>query len=249
MYSYLKQLLRKIIPGKLIFKYEPVLRGILYLFYKGSNFRCNICSKKLRKFIEIPNTDKLCPNCGSSSRDRRLWQVLDSEFLKIRTEILDFSPSRSIYRKLKKTPFISYTSTDLSGDFISEKSFNITDINIGSESYDLIICYHVLEHIENDSRAMKELYRVLRKNGTCIIQTPFKDGKIYENPSLKTEEERLKYFGQKDHVRIYSVSGLKERLSNCGFEVDVRKFIEEINNYTGFVENETILICHKLSNV
>jgi len=96
---------------------------------------------------------------------------------------------------------------------------------------------------------MKELYRVLRKNGTCIIQTPFKDGKIYENPSLKTEEERLKYFGQKDHVRIYSVSGLKERLSNCGFEVDVRKFIEDINNYTGFVENETILICHKLSNV
>jgi len=245
MYRYLKQLLRKIIPRKLIFKYEPVLRGILYQFYRGNNFHCNICNKGLRKFIEIQNSDKLCPNCGSSSRDRRLWQLLDSEFLKMKIEVLDFSPSRSIYRKFKRTPFVSYTGTDLSGDFISEENYDITNIDIESESQDLIICYHVLEHIENDIQAMKELYRVLRKNGTCIIQTPFKYGEIYEDTSLNTEKERLKHFGQEDHVRIYSVNGLKERLSNCGFKVGVKEFEEEINNEIGFEKEETILISKK----
>ena len=245
MYYYLKQLLRKVIPKKIIFKYEPVFRGIYYQFYKGNNFHCNICSKGLSKFIEVPNGDKLCPNCGSSSRDRRLWQLLDSEFLKVKIGILDFSPSRCIYRTLKKNPLISYTSTDLSGDFLSEEKYDITNIDTRNDSYNLIICYHVLEHIENDIQAMKELYRVLRNKGTCIVQTPYKDGEIYENPSAKTEEERLQHFGQKDHVRIYSVNGLKERLTDSGFQVEVRKFNEDIDNEFGFNIDETILICKK----
>jgi hypothetical protein len=92
---------------------------------------------------------------------------------------------------------------------------------------------------------MKELYRVLKNKGICIIQTPFQEGEIYENPSIKTEDGRLQHFGQKDHVRIYSAKGLEERLSNCGFQVNIREYKEDFNNKYGFKNKETILICTK----
>lgn len=245
MYNLIKQLLKKILSKKFLFKCEPILRLIFYQFYKGESYYCNICNKKLRKFISLAEGDKLCPNCGSISRSRRLWQLLNSGFLKPNIEVLDFSPSRNIYMTLKKYPFISYTSTDISGDFLFNEKFDITKIDAKNESFDLIICYHVLHFVENDIQAMKELYRVLKYNGVCIIQTPFKEGEIYENPSVKTEEGRLQHFGAVDHMRIYSVKGLNERLSNCGFNVEIREYNEDLNNKYGFKNQETILICRK----
>src|SRR5690606_15351560 len=100
--------------------------------------------------------------------------------------------------------------TDLSGDFLSDFQYDITDIKVQNDQYHLIICYHVLEHIDNDYQAMNELFRVLKKDGTCIIQTPFKEGDIYEDASIINEHDRLIHFGQKDHVRIYSINGLKD---------------------------------------
>ncbi len=116
-------------------------------------------------------------------------------------------------------------------------------IPLGNNAFDLIICYHILEHIENDSQAMIELQRVLKPNGSCIIQTPFKEGDIYEDFSIKSPDERLKAFGQKDHVRIYSVEGLQQRLKENGFQdVEIKTFPAE-GRY-GFME-ETVLICKK----
>ncbi len=245
MYNCIKQLLIRIIPKGILFKSEPFFRRLYYQFYKGKKFQCNICNRGLRRFILLSDNDTICPNCGSISRNRRLWNLLESEFLRKHIKILDFSPSRSLYRRLKSYPLISYTSTDISGDFISDKSFDITNIDSKAEAYDLIICYHILEHVENDNQAIKELYRILKNNGVCIIQTPFKEGEIYENPLLNTDDERLKHFGQKDHVRIYSSEGLKERVSTCGFHVDIREYMEEENNKDGFKKKETILICVK----
>lgn len=90
---------------------------------------------------------------------------------------------------------------------------------------------------------MKELFRVLKTDGTCLIQTPFKDGETYEDFSIKTKEDRLKHFGQDDHVRIYSISGLKERLEKSGFLVDVQTFPKD--DFFGLSENEHILVCSK----
>jgi len=92
---------------------------------------------------------------------------------------------------------------------------------------------------------MNELYRVLKPGGSCIIQTPFKDGEIYEDATIKTAEDRLKYFGQKDHLRIYSVDGLKDRLTNSGFEVKVNKFREDKENFNGLCKTEQVLIARK----
>ncbi|RKY97148.1 MAG: SAM-dependent methyltransferase [Ignavibacteriae bacterium] len=245
IYEKIKKIINSVIPRKVLTKYESILRYFYYQLYRGKRFQCNVCNKKLREFISLKSGEKLCPFCGSSSRNRRLWKILVSDFLKSDIRILHFSPSRSLKRFLSKYPSLNYITSDFMGEFDADKHYNITDISESDNTFDLIICYHILEHIEDDREAMNELYRVLKNGGNCIIQTPFKDGEIYENDKIKTAEDRLKYFGQEDHVRIYSVDGLKERLANTGFEVKVNKFNEEKNNYNGLSEEESVLIARK----
>lgn len=242
-YTKIKGLALRLIPRPLIFKFEYPLRYLYYLKHIGEKYQCNICEKKLSNFIPL-GEDLLCPRCGSLQRSRRLWKLLKNEFLKKDLSILDFSPSRCLHRVMKKGPY-KYTSSDLSGDFIADVSFDIQEINAQSDSFDLIICYHILEHIDDDILAMKELWRVLRKGGHCLVQTPFHAGPIYENPLITSPEERLAHFGQMDHVRIYSKQGLKERLEDVGFQVEIREYSESSENPNGLREAESVLICHK----
>lgn len=244
MYKQLKNILRIFLSRKTLFRHELTFRKLYYQLYKGRKYICPICGSELRSFVTT-NGEKICPACGSLSRNRRLYQLIESEYLKEEISMLDFSPSRHLYRKFKNNPSLDYTSTDLSDNFLADQHYDITDINIKDESYHLILCYHILEHIEDDRKAMQELYRVLTKGGTCIIQTPFKKSDIYEDPKIKTVTERLKHFGQEDHVRIYSIAGLKDRLTACGFTVEINEFNEEATNKFGFKEKECILICNK----
>lgn len=211
----------------------------------GNKYQCNVCSKKLSAFISLKNGDLLCPSCGSISRNRRLWDLLN-ENRHLKGNVLHFSPSRSIYRKLKKLKTINYYSTDFENEFLADYKFDITNINQTNNKFDTIICYHILEHIIDDKKAMAELYRVLKPNGTLYIQTPFKEGDIYEDYSITSPEERSKHFGQDDHVRFYSIEGLKERLKNLGFIVSIKTYPEQKNDfYFGFKSPETILIVTK----
>ncbi|WP_234977637.1 class I SAM-dependent methyltransferase [Flavobacterium cucumis] len=185
----------------------------------------------------------LCPNCGSLARDRRLWQILKKHYIKPNIQILDFSPSRSLYRKWKKEKNVNHIASDLSGDFMADLAYDITQIPEKDNQFDLIICYHILEHVIEDLKAMCELYRVIKANGTVLIQTPFKEGEIYEDYSITSETERLNHFGQEDHVRVYSVEGLKTRLESVGFKVIVKRF--EKDAYLGFSENELVILASK----
>jgi SAM-dependent methyltransferase len=247
MYQILKRIIIQIIPRKLIFEQEETFRHFYSILYTGNTFQCNICKKKLRTFIDLSNGDSLCPNCGSLKRNRRLWFLLETEFLTPKSLVLDFSPSRCLYRKLKKQTGINYQSTDLSGDFIADHQFDITNLEIKDNTLDLIICYHILEHIEDDTQAMKELFRVMKPGGKSLIQTPFKEGEIYEDYTIRSEQDRLSHFGQKDHVRIYSVLGLKERLENSGFFVEIRQNFTDENNFD-FDKKEKVIIITKPLN-
>ena len=244
MYQTIKNSISKIIPKKVLFEQEEILRKLFSIFYSGNKYQCSICGKKLKKFVTTSNNDRLCPNCGSLERNRRLWLLLENEFLVPNTAILDFSPSRCLYRKLKKIKSINYYSTDLSGDFIADFQYDITDLKIEDNKFDLVICYHVLEHVPNDLKAMRELYRILKPGSKALVQTPFKEGAIYENDSITSEKERLKHFGQEDHVRVYSVSGLQQRLESCGFLVEVRNYSSDETNF-GLNQEETILVITK----
>jgi SAM-dependent methyltransferase len=245
MYEKFKFLFRRILPQHLLFRYETTFRSILYQIYRGTKYQCNICGKHLRRFIPLGNNEKLCPACGSLARNRRLWDLLGKEFLREGMRVLDFSPSRCIYRKLKSNSLINYISSDFVGEFMADKHYDITNIPEADESFDLVICYHILEHIEDDRKAMKELYRILKKGGHCLIQTPFNEDEIYENPSITLPEERRNHFGQADHVRIYSAQGLCDRLAACGFTAEVHGFREEANNKNGFQTLEQNIITLK----
>ena len=92
---------------------------------------------------------------------------------------------------------------------------------------------------------MRERVRILKKGGVCIIKKAFKEGKIYENEEIQTPEERLAHFGQEDHVRIYSVAGLVERLRGAGFQVAVLEFDQE-EEIHGFKAHEVVLKASKI---
>ena len=247
MYSYLKTFAKKIIPQKILFENKEFFRLFYGLFYTGSTYKCNICNQKSRKFLTIFKRPQQCPRCGSLARTRRLYHLLTTE-VGITGTVLDFSPARCLYRKLKKNLDIIYHSTDFENEFLADYRYDITDIPIENQYFDRIICYHILEHITDDTKAMRELYRVLKPDGKLIIQTPYKEGAIYKNPAIVTPEERLEHFGQEDHVRIYSIEGLSERLKIAGFKnIEIKNFLEHNAHSTlhQFEENETVFVVQK----
>ncbi len=236
--------LKKLLPKDFLIKNESFFRKIIYLYYIGNSYQCTICEKKFRKFLLNQREEKLCPSCGSMPRDRRLFSEFKKEYSgKEVIKLLDFSPSRSLYRRVKKVKNIQYFPTDLSTDFIAEYQYDITNIPVEDDFFDYIFCYHILEHIEDDAKAMSELYRVLKKDGKIFVQTPFKEGEIYEVPEAKTDADRLKYFGQADHVRLYSVKGLAERLEKSGFRVTIKTFDQDDN--LGSSKKDTVLLLNK----
>ncbi|GAB0155256.1 hypothetical protein CHRYSEOSP005_05170 [Chryseobacterium sp. Alg-005] len=243
MYNFLKTVAKNLIPEKVLINNEEKFRKLLVPFYRGNNNGCNICGTQLKGFAELPNGEKICPVCGSIPRIRRLYKLLETEFLKPDMSFLDFSPFRVLYKKLKADKNIQYFSSDYEDDFLADYHFDIRNINVEDNTFDLITCYHILEHIIEDTEAMKELHRVLKPGGTLLVQTPFKEGEIYEDYTITTPEDRLKYFGQDNHVRIYSVSGLENRLKEAGLQTEVRTFAAD--DFYGLSANEKIIICRK----
>ncbi len=242
MYKKIKNIAKSIIPESIIQNNEKLIRGLVSLPYRGSRYECNLCEIKLRKFITLDNGNRLCPNCGSLPRTRRLWDLIKLDL--VGKTVLHFSPSNSLKQRITKSNVKKYITTDYEGEFQADEQYDIQAIDLPDETLDIVLCYHILEHIPNDRMAMKELHRVLKYGGVCYIQTPFKDGKIYEDTSIISPEDRLEHFGQEDHLRIYSVEGLKSRLEESGFAVEVLTFADANSSY-GFEMNETVIRAKK----
>jgi SAM-dependent methyltransferase len=238
------ELLKRLVPRAFLLRHESALRAILYLPFRGNSFECNICDSRLSRF-QKSKSDLMCPRCGSLMRARRLFSIVDDGFIKPGISVLDFSPSRCLYRRLKSDGSIHYLASDLAGEFVADVQFDLTHMTTEDDTFDLILCFHVLEHIENDRQAIAELFRVVKPGGACIIQTPFKEGEIFEDKAIISPEARRVQFGQEDHVRVYSVNGLADRLANSGFSVDVREFDERPGNRFGFAPQEVVLIASK----
>ncbi len=240
-YVSIKKIAFSVLPKRFLLRFEPFLRSLFLFRFRGSQYRCNICGTNLKKFVHLDAGDLLCPFCGSRSRTRALFHLLEDGKLLYGT-VLHFSPLRSLYRKLRENPDISYISTDFSDEFLADHHLDIINIALAKHAVDLIICFHILEHIDDDVRAINELSRILKPNGICLIQTPFKEGETYEDPSIVTAKARLKAFGQEDHVRVYSIDGLRNRLLQNGFD---KVKVLNIENLTLGIPTQRILLTQK----
>ena len=190
----------------------------------GSRFHCPICGGWYRSFLPFGLNQRRharCPGCGSLERHRFLWLYLENSLrlTRRRSSILHVAPEPPIRRILSQLPNLSYVTIDLY-DPEAVRQMDLTDLTFDSGMFDVIICSHVLEHIENDRSAMREMARVLRPNGRAIILVPVDPGRncTYEDASITAPSERLEAFGHPYHVRICGIDYAK-RISDAGFEV------------------------------
>ncbi|WP_420909557.1 class I SAM-dependent methyltransferase [Eudoraea chungangensis] len=217
-------------------------RPFFELFLKGNKYTDPIDGKHFRKFLpygyESPRENVLSPSTLSLERHRLLWLYLkrETDFFTKDYEVLHFAPEQAFYKRFKKLPFKTYTTTDLNSP-LAEVKADICALPFEDNSFDIILCNHVLEHIPDDKKAMSELYRVMKPSGWGIVQIPqdLKRETTYEDNSITDRKERAKIFGQYDHVRVYGRDYF-DRLRNVGFtvnEVDYTNFLspEEVDNY------------------
>lgn len=249
-----KFLLNKV-PRPWLIKLSIWLRPLIVLFFKGSKFYDPIDGKSYRKFLPYgygkQRQNALSPGTLSLERHRQMWLYLENEtdFFKANYKVLHIAPEQEFLRRFKKQSNLDYTSADLFSPIVDVKA-DILDLPFNDNTYDVIICNHVLEHIVDDHKAMSELYRVLKPKGWAILQVPMKISleKTYEDFSITDPKERQKHFGQYDHVRWYGMDYF-ERLKKVGFDVEVnfysQKFSEEDQKRYGLNKNEILPIVRK----
>lgn len=201
-----------------------------------------IDGKSFKKFLpygyENPRENVLSPSTLSLERHRLLWLYLvnETDFFTQPHKVLHFAPEQAFHKRFKKMANIDYTTTDLNSP-LAEVKADICNLPFEDNSFDVILCNHVLEHIPNDTKAMQELYRVMKPGGWGIFQIPqdLKREKTFEDDSITDKEERAKIFGQYDHVRIYGRDYF-DKLCSIGFtveEVDYTSALpkEEVEKY------------------
>jgi len=212
--------IKALIPNRLFDPLLGVYYGIQSLGYSGNDYYCPICESNLRKF-----KSERCPKCGAGVRHRTLWLFLlrKTDLFEKKLDVLHFAPEYCFFKKMKKQRNINYLSADL-GSPRAMVEIDMTNIQYTDNFFNVLLSCHVLEHIDDDLKAMKELYRVQRIDGWSIHLVPidYSRNDTYENPAIISPEERMKIFGHHDHKRIYG-KDYKKRLESSGFKVTVFK--------------------------
>ena len=174
-----------------------------------------------------------CPVCRSADRTRLLYLYLQSrtEIFREPARVLHIAPEASIKPLLRKQPGLQYVEADLDRWNVT-LLLDVAKLPFADASFDAVICNHVLEHVPDDRVAMRELHRVLRDGGWSVLQVPFSPvlDKTLEDPAVSTPDERLRRFGQANHLRVYGLD-YPDRLRDAGFSVDVWEWWSEPSVY------------------
>ncbi|MBO5275756.1 MAG: methyltransferase domain-containing protein [Alistipes sp.] len=204
---------------------------IMGLWYIGKGKECPLCGCRRRKFLPYgyvtQRDNALCPNCLALERHRTLWLWLLRESdigrgAMALPRLLHVAPEVALMRKFSriyaKQP-ADYVTADLESP-LADLHFDIQHIPLEDESFDVVICNHIMEHVEDDRLAMREILRIMRKGGWGVILSPvdLQREKTFEDDTITDEAERTRIFGQYDHRRIYG-RDYAERLREAGFEV------------------------------
>lgn len=210
---------------------------------------CPLCGHQGRflaeiHFPDIFNFDALCPSCGSLPRNRLLWLTLtERQLVTKKDRVLHFAPEDCLSDRIRSLSG-TYRTADLFADGVDLK-LNIEKIDLPDASEDVIICSHVLEHVD-DKAAIAELYRVLAPGGRMFILVPVAEGweRTYENPQSFDPRQKALHYGKDNHVRRYG-RDVRDRLSAPGFEVEAASFDGAKSVKYGLLPGENLFICRK----
>ena len=256
MKNLFKTILNKI-PRPILIRLSYIIRPFIALVLKGNKFTDPIDGKSFRSFLpygyENQRDNVLSPSTLSLERHRLLWLYLKKNtdfFTNTKNKkVLHFAPEQCFYKRFRTQKNIDYTTTDLLSPLADVKA-DICNLPFEDNTYDIIFCNHVLEHIPDDTKAMQEIFRVLKPNGMAVLQIPQElDRKeTFEDNSITNKEERAKIFGQYDHVRVYGYDYF-EKLRSIGFKVHEIDYTSQLstedNNQFCLAKGEIIPIVFK----
>lgn len=272
------KLILNTIPRPILIRLSYVARPVLALALKGNTFTDPIDGKSFRMFLPYgygtQRNNVLSPSTLSLERHRLLWLYLNektdffrsepvsdspithTERIKLRNtetnsplKVLHFAPEQAFYKLFRNQKNLDYTTTDLFSPLADVKA-DICNLPFEDNQYDVILCNHVLEHIPDDTKAMQELYRVLKPGGMAILQIPqeLSRATTFTDDSITDQKERAKIFGQYDHVRIYGYDYF-DKLRSIGFKVEeedyTNKIAPELVEKYCLAKGEIIPVCFK----
>jgi SAM-dependent methyltransferase len=192
--------------------------------------------------------DIYCPRCGSLERHRLLCMAERERQFFTGKDVLHFAPEVAVRRLILEGQPKSYVTADLFAPGVDRKE-NIEALTIADKSFDVVVCLHVLEHVD-DRAAIAELYRVLRPGGLLIAMFPICEGwdETFEDKSKSTQEDRLLYFGQHDHARFFGRDA-RQRLAQPGFVVEEVTAVEPYVARYRLTRGEKVFVCHRPSEL
>ncbi|MEP6711837.1 MAG: methyltransferase domain-containing protein [Ferruginibacter sp.] len=239
----------------------PVANKLRLMFlkikYRGNKVICPCCKSTFKEFAPFGDNRRKnawCPSCESLERHRLLWMYLEhnTPLYKTPLKVLHIAPETVFFSHLKNQKNIDYHPGDIFPHLCPKGTqyFDLLNHNLPDESFDVIICNHVFQYIEDDKKAMQNVFKLMKPGGWGIMQVPIDTTKkvTYEDSSITDPQERLKAFGLKEHVRYYSYD-YADKLADAGFTVKVDDYTaqftdEEIYKY-GFWKGDAIYHCLK----
>jgi SAM-dependent methyltransferase len=245
----------RFIPRHHLQRFSGLILKVVGLFYLGNKYEDPISGKKYRKLLPYgriksrPNA--LAPHSMSLERHRLLWLYLKQKtnFFNASYKVLHIAPEYCFLKRFSRMKNLDYTTADLNSPWAKVK-LDVQDMPFEGDVYDVILCNHVLEHVENDSKAISEFFRVMKPGGFGIFQVPLDINldETFEDSSINTPELRELHYGQRDHLRLYG-KDYAERLLNAGFIVTEDNFVQtlplDIVKRYALPVNEVIYLCVK----
>lgn len=225
--------------------------GLRRWYFRGETYYCPICESHLRCFLRLHRPyHQFCPVCRSLQRFRLVWLFFNSRYVQLGSKperMLHIAPEEALAHRFRRVPGLDYLSADLHNPKAMVK-MDVSNIQYPENSFDIIYCSHVLEHVPDDRRALAEFYRVLRPGGYALLIVPILSSVTFEDPTITSPQERQRLYGQHDHVRSYGPD-FKERVEEAGFLVSPYKTndiaTEEQAERMGLGHAETLFLCRK----
>ncbi|HJT27553.1 MAG TPA: methyltransferase domain-containing protein [Pyrinomonadaceae bacterium] len=269
-----RNLVKQLVPERLrLLRYSLYEKARYFpelVFNLGNRLECPFCGWHFRRFLpagfQYPviiekqvigghwHRDNVCPRCKSNARERLAYLYLrdHTSLFHQPARVLHVAPEPQLAAVLKRLPNIRYFSADLMGPGVMSH-FDIQQMPFADETFDVVICNHVMEHVNDDSVAMAAINRILKPGGWALLQVPIalKLDRTIEDPSAVTESQRIERFGQEDHVRLYTRRDYVRRLKAAGFSVRVESYPTVLGpakvERFGLVQEEEVFLCSKVS--